>query len=375
LSSLVDHNLVRRVQAGDSSRYSMLETVREYATDALGRSEDAETTRRRLVEYMLVLAESANLGVESEGEQSYDLITAEQDNVRAALAWALHSGRIELGLELAVALDNFWTTNDPREGARWFDALLAEDVDLPPRLRMHSLRSYGGSFMFIDPEKAWSLQEEALALARQLGDEHAAASLLLPLAELALVRGDVDEARRLADETVALNKRVGSLRREAQALALLAGLARRDGDLDRAAGLLEQSLVLARETGFRWWEMMTLLDLASLERARSRLADAEGRAIEALVVGREIRDTIGTTAAIANLARLARDRGEVERAGRLWGAVEAAGTRRPEIEWTDLRMWEADVVAGGGRDFDEAREQGRRLSLDEAAAYALQSNP
>ena len=376
LSSLGDHNLVRRVLSDDASRYSMLETVREYAAEALDRSPDAETTKRRFAEYMLAVAESANLGVESEGEQSYDLVTAEQDNVRAALAWALDSGQIELGLELALALDNFWTTHDPREGARWFGSLLANDIDLPPRLRMHALRAYGGSFMFTDEKKARSLQEEALALARELGDDHAAASLLLPLADLALLRGDTDEARRYADETVALNKRVGSPKREAQALALLASIARRDGDLDRAAGLLEQSLALACETGFRWWEMMTLLDLASLERARSRSADAEARALEALEVARDIGDTIGTTAALANLARLARDRGHIERAGRLWGAVEASDAARPEIEWAvDRSAWETDVIAGGGRDFDEAREQGRALSLEGAADYALRSDP
>src|SRR5919201_1246498 len=194
LSTLVDHNLVRRLPLGDSSRYSMLETVREFAGEALDRSGDAETTKRRLAEYMLSIAESANLGIESEGEQSYDRVLAEQDNIRAALAWTLHSGQVALGLELALAFDNFWTTHDPREGARWFGALLANDVDLPPRLRMHALRAYGGSFMFTDEEKARSLQEEALALARELGDDHAAASLLLPLAELALDRGDTDEA-------------------------------------------------------------------------------------------------------------------------------------------------------------------------------------
>jgi ATP/maltotriose-dependent transcriptional regulator MalT len=255
-------------------------------------------------------------------------------------------------------------------------SLLAHDIELPARLRVRALRAYGGSYMFIDEEKARSLQEEALALARELGDEHATASLLLPLAELALIRDDMSEARRFADEILALNRRVGSPRLEAQALALLASVARRGGDIDDAAALLERSLVLARETGFRWWEMMTLLELASLERARARSADAEARALEALELAREIHDTIGTTAALANLARLARDCGDVERAGRLWGAVEASDAARPEIEWAvDRAAWEKDVIAGGGLDFGTARKQGRTLSLDQAAAYALRSNP
>jgi hypothetical protein len=70
------------------------------------------------------------------------------------------------------------------------------------------------------------------------------------------------------------------------------------------------------------------------------------------------------------LARLARDTAQVDRAGFLWGAVEAAEATRPELAWAVGRPgWEAAVVRNGGREFDDAREHGRRLSLDEAVAY------
>jgi predicted ATPase/DNA-binding SARP family transcriptional activator len=375
LASLVDQNLVHRGLSGGASRYWMLETVREYAAELLEGSPDAETTQLRQLEYLLAVALPANLSSEAEGEQSFDRVSAEQDNIRAALAWALRSGHGELGIELALALENFWIAHDPREGVRWFESF-ATETDLPPPLRMRALRGWGGSHMLVDDAEAWRIQTEALALARELGDERAVVSLLLPLAELALQGDNIDEARILADETLALNERVRSPRREAQALCILANIARRGGDFVRAADLLTQSLQLARETGFRWWEMMTLFDLTSLERARSRLAEAEARAREALEIAREINDTLMTVGALAHLARLARDCGRVERAGRLWGAVEAAEAARPELEWAiDRPGWETTLVAGGGRDFDDARERGRALSLDEAAALALGRDP
>ena len=37
--------------------------------------------------------------------------------MREALTWALESGERELGLELVVALEGFWATNSPHEGA------------------------------------------------------------------------------------------------------------------------------------------------------------------------------------------------------------------------------------------------------------------
>ena len=52
------------------------------------------------------------------GRAAFDLAIAEESNFRAALRWTQAHDEIELGLELAVALDYFWVTNHPQEGAR-----------------------------------------------------------------------------------------------------------------------------------------------------------------------------------------------------------------------------------------------------------------
>ena len=60
LSSLVDANLLLHA-AANGSRYSMLETIREYAAERLDALADVEALRRRHAEYYLELARSANL--------------------------------------------------------------------------------------------------------------------------------------------------------------------------------------------------------------------------------------------------------------------------------------------------------------------------
>jgi non-specific serine/threonine protein kinase len=102
LESLVVKNLLRR---GSGGRLGLLDTIREYALERLDESREAEDIRRRHAEFFLSLAESANLnpGRVARGGQRLHIAIAAQDNVRAALAWALTSGSIALGLRLATA--------------------------------------------------------------------------------------------------------------------------------------------------------------------------------------------------------------------------------------------------------------------------------
>ena len=57
LQSLVDKNLVRHT----NDRFWMLETIREYATERLEKSGEAEELRGRHAEFFLALAESAHV--------------------------------------------------------------------------------------------------------------------------------------------------------------------------------------------------------------------------------------------------------------------------------------------------------------------------
>ena len=74
----------------------------------------------------------------------HDLVIPERDNMWAALAWAQATGEKALGLELFVALENYWATSDPRDGQAWAKALLEGDPAVDPRLLSRALRVQGG---------------------------------------------------------------------------------------------------------------------------------------------------------------------------------------------------------------------------------------
>ena len=75
---------------------------------------------------------------------------------------------------------------------------------------------------------------------------------------------------------------------------------------------------------------------------------------------------------LARLARIAAERGDHRSAGRLWGAVEAEEARGPIGAWENEReAYVRTVLAATASEFERARDEGRKLSLDEALDVAL----
>src|SRR5207248_1034855 len=97
IESLVDRSLVRSVagraeqatRGGGEPRFSMLETVREYARERLEESGEAQATKQRHASYYLALAEKGEYQTPLPGHSIWlEKVETEQDNMRAALQWS-----------------------------------------------------------------------------------------------------------------------------------------------------------------------------------------------------------------------------------------------------------------------------------------------
>jgi predicted ATPase/DNA-binding SARP family transcriptional activator len=378
LATLVDHNLLQHTTAPDGSRYTMLETIREYASERLEASPEAEDVRRRHAKFLVALAESANLnpGRLANGGQRLGIAITEQDNARAALTWTLTSGSIELGLRLAIALDMFWTAHDPREGVRWFGALLArpEAESVTPELRAHALRGFGASRDIAGQvEAAEQLYEQSLALFLQLGDESGRAVLLHRLGNMALRRGELERARELVGASHEIHSRTGDRWGLTQTVGTLGAIARDSGDSARASELIGQSAAMAREVGVSWWESGMLAELACLSLIAGRIDESEIRARESLALAEQLGDRAGRVFGVGLGAASAAERGQLERAGRLWGAIEDEDAGAPLGGWRRHRQaCEALIREAAGPEFELGRAEGRTLTLNDAVALALE---
>jgi predicted ATPase len=370
LWSLVDKSLLRF----DQERYTMLETIREFALERLEESGEADDLRRRHLDFFLALAESANMSAEGDYGRRYDLVLPDQDNLRAAVDAAVASGEIEVGLRLAVALENFWVTNDPFEGMRRFETMLAAGGDVPPILRARALRCYAGScFLAGSFEKSHRANEESLALFRAAGDEEGVAVLLHRIGISTFTLGDHDRSRELLAESLKIFRRFGSVRGEAEVIGALGYLASEEGDFERAAELFAKSAEMVGAIGFTWWQVNMLSNLSECMLELGRIDEAAAPAREGLALARQIVDRSGTVYALALLAWIAAVSSDVVRAGRLWGALEAEEGRAPIGQWEAEREdYAKRVLAVAGPKFEQAREAGRRLSLERAIGEALE---
>jgi predicted ATPase/class 3 adenylate cyclase len=370
LQSLVDKSLVRRWGSG---RFGMLETVHEFAGERLAASGEAEYVGLRHAEHYLAVATSANVAEVSEEPQRHDLAALELDNIRTALSWTLANNQTELGLRLTLALANFWVTCDPFEGRRWLEAFVEEGEVLLPELRARTLRDYGGLVFIVGEfEEGLRLYEESLAAYRSLGDENGTAEVLARLAVGVQVRGDLEYARELAEEALEIHRRLGSKRGEALGVHALAYVEWDSGNHERAWELMTRSMSLARETGFAWWEVGALYALCEWALEEERRDEAERLGREALALAGRIGESMTAVYLLALLARIAAQDGRLERAGVLWGVIEAEEGRRVVGQWEDEReTYAAPVLAHSGPEFDRGREEGRRLSFEEGIERAL----
>ena len=369
VDALVEASLLKPLP---DDRFFMLETIREYALEQLDAQDEADEIRERHAEFFLELAQSANLNEEAGGVMLHRLVIPEHNNIRAALEWTTAAKRGNLGLQLAIALENFWVTTDAVEGRRWLEGLLPSGPAPPSTIHALALRCLGNCATIAGHGDGELFYEQSLAEFRELGDELRTAIGLHRVAAHAVRRGDDARARQLADESLAGHRRSGFKKGEASILSLLGDLEHRAGEPERALGFYERSTALARETGFTWWEKNTLFAQAVAYLTLGRPDDAVERLLSALELARRMGDRVGKVDSLALLARAAVDRHDATQAGWLWGAVEAESERGAIAGWTPQSVHFDPVRAlFGSSAFETGRAVGGEVDLDDAVAAAL----
>ena len=126
LAALVARSLVLVDESGPTTRYRMLETLRAYARELLDVDAESDIWRSRHAGYCCELAERIDAGVKGPDELVWaPRFDAEQDELRAALRWALDVGEVEVALRIVAALAwTWWTRGIIAEGERSIDAVM-----------------------------------------------------------------------------------------------------------------------------------------------------------------------------------------------------------------------------------------------------------
>ncbi|HEX6490014.1 MAG TPA: adenylate/guanylate cyclase domain-containing protein [Gaiellaceae bacterium] len=197
LIALVEQSLLQRRPDSDGEpRFWLLETVREYALEALEPSGIREELRRRHALHFLSLAEEIELNSRTGDQQAlFERLDAEGGNLHAALAWARETGEVDVLLRLATALWSFWAVRGHvSEGTAALEEALALSPARPARalLGLSTLRLLGGSSH--DPLRD---AREVLSACERLGDDYSLAQAWNLLGRVqGLVRGEMAAGER-----------------------------------------------------------------------------------------------------------------------------------------------------------------------------------
>ena len=422
VEALLENSLLRREEAmGQESRFVMLETVNEYSREKLEESAEAESMKRAHAEYFLSLAEEAEPELTGQDQVEWlGRLEAEHDNMRAALSWALKQGEVELALGLGGTLWSFWWRRGYHsEGRRWLEGALAIDGRELPESRAMALAGLGmlatqqgdvdrvqeaseeglellaregreasGAKIYLlsvsgyvalsreDYERATRLYEECLQLSREMRDDWAIAFSLFGLALVSHRRGDPERTAELYEESIGIFRELGDKHGLAYGLNNLGLVALSQGDLVWAEKLTEESVALLRELG-SGGDAEGLCNLGWMALLRDDLGKAADLYEETLTVAWDIERNPVVLSALEGFACLAGAHGKSARAARLWGASQTLRGGK-DVPWDADFLAEADarisvVRSGMGEDaWEEASEEGRAMTLEEAVSYALE---
>lgn len=380
MASLAVQCLIRVEETiGGEPRFSMLATIREYATERLLDSDQSGETRQRHASYFLDVAEAA----EPELEDSPELVARlgqDHDNLRAALSWAIETGDADTGLRLGYALWRFWQLmSHLREGRNWFEQLLRLPGAQEPGLqRARGLTGAAGvAYWQNDFEAATRWYEEAEAIFRQVDNRPGLAGALYNTGTMAMMSGDFELANTRFGEGV---QAAGEIDNQAMLLKLLVaqGYVRFMADeLADAREIVEEALRVAQSTG-------SLFDLSAAQHTMGQVDRLQGRFDAAAGHYRESIRTIvklGSTEVVEpvqGLAAVAVATGDPLRGVRLLGGAEAIRERMgggPPPEWIRLGDPLGDVRSlVGDEAVDRAMAEGKAMSDDEVTRYALKEN-
>jgi non-specific serine/threonine protein kinase len=370
VARLVDKSLVLVERRGGEPRFRLLETVRAFAREELERAGESAEVRDRHADFFVAQAEKAVHA----GRLSTEVADAELDDVLAADRHAVglpggsaKSLRLLIGLERYIQHAGLYAL-----GIAWADRALSDRASLPPDLVARGLHSAAAHRIFSGaPEQARPFAEEALAVARPMGDPRVLGAALAIAGLVADRTMDLVTAEARYLEALACFRASGDQGRAAATLNNLGDIAFGRGDVALALARQSEALAHARRASDDYMLPIVLAVVALLSARTDRLVEARAELAEAVAVSSRTRAQRAGADTLDAAVHVAERSGEPTLALRWYAASEAlrARIRAPTDEYYAVLHREAVARAAGAQEAEVARatsEAGSRLGLEHA---------
>ena len=313
LSSLVDKNLAQPMdRAQTESRFTMLETIREFALERLIESGDHSSVRRAHAAYCLVLAEEGNPDLSPADRTRWlTQCDAEIDNFRAALDWLFQTLDLDWSVRLCVALFRFWDMREHlSEGRARIETVLRLCGEERTRERarlwlfLGALTTTQGDYL-----AAEHALQSSLSLYEELGDESGIAASLNALAVAARDRGDYVSAQANFERSLACWRLLPDRLAIARCLHNLANVVKVRGDYPRARWALREAADIFEELGDRSGAAWSINQQGDIARETGDMVTAREFYRRALSAFRKTGDPWGSARSLTDLGYIDYEQG------------------------------------------------------------------
>jgi predicted ATPase len=382
IGGLVDKSLVvsSTDEASGQMRFSLLETIREYAMEELVAAGETEAVFDRHLEWCTVLAERSFVEVWTSNMQAWlDVLDREHDNLRLGLDHAAGSGDPVRGLRVAHSLWPFWDIHGHyREGERRLRTLLDLAPTEPSTPRGRALSALGWlNALLGDFEGSYQMMLEGLDMVRATGEPVELAWTLGEIGNVAFSLALADEAEAYARESLEIARSLDHTLLVGWNVFGLAYVEFLRGDLAAMKSLLDEALVLSRRVYQPWAVAWAVYSLGVVAIMTGDLKSATADVTEALGLRWSIGDMRGTTDCFSLLAYLASQQGQLEWSARLHGVNdvqrEAVGlTRLPFLQPLEDESMALLRDRLGPAEVERLWHEGRGAPVEKIVAEAMQ---
>jgi predicted ATPase/class 3 adenylate cyclase/tetratricopeptide (TPR) repeat protein len=264
LEALVENSLLKTRSDYDGEvRFWMLETIRDFAVEALSADPLMSEVRAAHAGYFLGVVEYARArlrtGAQGDILQALD---ADTPNLHAAFDWLLRHDDSDALVRFAGATWwMFWIRGRMHDAERWLGVALTRSA--PPALLVHVLRGAAGIAHWRgDYQREVVMADRALSLAERQDDEGLWIEAALVAGRAAYSAGDYERAEAVLTTTLERARAHDDRFSIAMTLGNLATLARTLEDLPRAAALWHEALPITRELRDAYGTAICLLGIA-----------------------------------------------------------------------------------------------------------------
>ncbi|MBV9689302.1 MAG: hypothetical protein JO202_06285 [Ktedonobacteraceae bacterium] len=401
VTSLLNQSLLQREpQAGNEEhRFTMLETMREYALECLQKSDEEETIRQAHAEHYLALAKTIELKM-LEGTLPH-WVESEFENLCVAFGWFLSSRDAERALEMIGALWAFWLHNPTEEAHRWLRQAIecCQHSVTKVQTDTRAQAMYTAAMLECwrdNPAQADSLANESLQLFRATGNTFGTLKVLVAKAMVALSRGHYAVANAVAEEGIRVlsTTQYANPSFEAPLVLILAYSFYFQGNQLQAYTLGKKGLALSRQTNQPFIIMRAVHAQALFAEVQGNGAEVQAMREEGMAITRAaIRTGILSLTAVClvDLGAIVALQKQYTWAAYLWGKAKTLYKTRNRLSDLKPREWLVTVLCRnllysqvveavysqlGEQAFITAWNEGQAMTLEQLLAEPqLQTSP